>query len=283
MINQYRGEFHLAKMCKVLGVSRSGYYLWETRPECVSQAVNKRILDEIIHVYESSRRTYGSRKVAKALKRKGVKCSRNRIARIMKDNDMYSVRTRKYKATTNSKHNLPVAENLLADLKNSIETPHQAIVADITYIPTDEGWLYLASVMDFHSKHLEGWAMGDRMTKELVMHALEMAVTRSGQLTGALHHSDRGSQYASLDYQQVLTDNKMICSMSRKGNCYDNAWAESFNATIKMECVYLNHFNTRQEARQCLFEYIEVFYNRYRLHSAIGYLPPEEYEKGRVA
>src|SRR5450756_966319 len=201
----------------------------------------------------------------------------------MKDNDMYSVRTRKYKATTNSKHNLPVAENLLADLKNSIETPHQAIVADITYIPTDEGWLYLASVMDCHSKHLEGWAMGDRMTKELVMHALEMAVTRSGQLTGALHHSDRGSQYASLDYQQVLTDNKMICSMSRKGNCYDNAWAESFNATIKMECVYLNHFNTRQEARQCLFEYIEVFYNRYRLHSAIGYLPPEEYEKGRVA
>lgn len=283
MIHRYRGEFHLARMCKVLGVSRSGYYSWETRPASPLREENMRLLDNIITVYKASRKVYGSRKVAKALARKGVHCSRNRVARIMKEHNLSSVRIRKYKATTNSKHNLPVAENLLAVVKPSIQTPRQAVVSDITYIATDEGWLYLAAVMDMNSKHIVGWAMSDRMTKELTIRALMMAIHRGGYSDGVLHHSDRGSQYASLDYQRILAEHHMVCSMSRKGNCYDNAWAESFNATVKMECVYLNHFKTRLEAHQTLFEYIEVFYNRYRIHSALGYLTPEEYEKGRAA
>jgi len=283
MIHRYRGEFHLAKMCTVLGVSRSGYYSWETRPVSPLHEENKRLLDHVIDVYEKSRKVYGSRKVTRALGRKGIHCSRNRVARIMKEQGLRSLRTRKYKATTNSKHNLPVAENLLAVMKPHINAPHQAVVSDITYIPTDEGWLYLAAVMDKHSKYIVGWAMSDRMTKELAIRALVMAINRGGYSAGVLHHSDRGSQYASHDYQRILADNQMICSMSRKGNCYDNAWAESFNATVKLECVYLNHFKTRLEAHQTLFEYIEVFYNRYRIHSTIGYLPPEEYEKRRAA
>ncbi len=283
MIHRYRGEFHLAKMCKVLGVSRSGYYSWNTRPVSPVHEERKRLLDGIIDVYEKSRMVYGSRKVAKALDRKGIHCSRNRVARIMREQGLRSLRIRKYKATTNSKHNLPVAENLLAVMKPNILAPRQAVVSDITYIPTDEGWLYLAAVMDMNSKHLVGWAMSDRITKELTIRALLMAISRGAIIEGTLHHSDRGSQYASLDYQRILTENHMICSMSRKGNCYDNAWAESFNATVKMECVYLHHFKTRLEAHQTLFEYIEVFYNRYRIHSALGYLTPEEYEKGRTA
>ncbi len=283
MIHRYRGEFHLAKMCLVLGVSRSGYYSWETRPISPLHEENNRLLDHVIDVYEKSRKVYGSRKVTRALDRKGIHCSRNRVARIMKEQGLRSLRTRKYKATTNSKHNLPVAENLLAISKSNINAPRQAIVSDITYIPTDEGWLYLAAVMDMNSKRLVGWSMSDRMTKELAIRALVMAISRGGYSAGVLHHSDRGSQYASHDYQRTLADNQLICSMSRKGNCYDNAWAESFNATVKLECVYLNHFKTRLEAHQTLFEYIEVFYNRYRIHSAIGYLPPEEYEKRRTA
>lgn len=166
-------------MCKVLGVSRSGYYAWESRPECPHKQENKRLLDNIIKEYKASRNVYGSRKVTRALARKGIHCSRNRVARIMKENNISSIRIRKYKATTNSKHNLPVAENLLADMKSSIVAPRQAVVSDITYIPTDEGWLYLASVLDFSAKTAVGWAMSDRMTKELAIRALRMAISRA--------------------------------------------------------------------------------------------------------
>jgi len=278
MIQYYQGIFHLAKMCVVLGVSRSGYYAWVKRPKSLQEQENEQLLTKIMDIFQTSRRVFGSRKITRALRRKGQSYSRNRIARLMTENNLKSIRIRKYKATTNSKHNFPVAENLLAEAKAAITAPNQAVVSDITYVPTDEGWLYLASVMDFRSKRLKGWAMGERMTRDLTIQALKMALNRIPDAAGMLHHSDRGSQYASNEYRKLLADNQILCSMSRKGNCYDNAWAESFNASVKMECIYPVHYKTRLEARQSLFEYIEVFYNRYRLHSSIDYLTPEEYE-----
>jgi putative transposase len=278
MIHHYQGKFHLAKMCVVLGVSRSGYYAWAKRPKSLQAQENEQLLNQIMTIYQKSRRVYGSRKVTKALHRKGQVCGRNRVAKLMTENNLKSIRIRKYKATTNSKHNFPIAENLLAEAKAAIAAPNQAVVSDITYVPTDEGWLYLASVMDFQSKRLKGWAMGERMTRDLTIQAMRMALTRIPDAAGMIHHSDQGSQYASNEYRKLLADNQMLCSMSRKGNCYDNAWAESFNASVKMECIFPVHYKTRQEARQSLFEYIEIFYNRYRLHSSIDYLTPEEYE-----
>lgn len=279
MIRHYQKQFHLAKMCAVLGVSRSGYYAWVKRPKSRQAQENEQLLGKILEIYQKSGRVYGSRKVTKALHKEDQACGRNRVAKLMTENNLKSIRVRKYKATTNSKHSFPVAENLLAEAKATITAPNQAVVSDITYVPTDEGWLYLAAVMDFQSKRLKGWAMSERMTRDLTIQAMRMALTRIPDTAGMIHHSDRGSQYASNEYRKLLADNHMLCSMSRKGNCYDNAWAESFNASVKMECIYPVHYKTRQEARQSLFEYMEIFYNRYRLHSSLDYLTPEEYEQ----
>lgn len=264
-------------MCSVMGVSRSGYYKWLTRPESEQERQHKEWKDQIKEVYDKSRQLYGSPKVTRRLKQTGVAISERTVSRIMKDNGLRSRTVKKYKATTNSKHALPVQENVM-NQEFTATQPNEKWVTDITYIWTLEGWLYLASVMDLYSRKIVGWHMSDRMTKELVIKALEQAFIRQRSGEGLLHHSDRGSQYASLDYQKKLQIYKMIGSMSRKGNCYDNACIESFHSVLKKELIYLNKYETREEAAASIFEYIEVFYNNERIHSSIGYHSPSDFE-----
>lgn len=221
--------------------------------------------------------SYGSPRITKALNKQGVKCGKNRVARLMRDNGIFSKTKRKYKATTNSKHNYPVAENIINQEFNA-EHPNQIWVADITYIPTDEGWLYLAAIEDLFHRKIVGWSMDSTMTRHLTLSALRQAVRRYKPAPGLIHHSDRGSQYASHEYRKALRNYQFVASMSRKGNCYDNACMESFFGTLKTELVYGNRFKTRAEARQAIFEYIEIFYNRIRLHSSLDYMSPLEYE-----
>jgi len=262
----------------VMEVSRSGYYAWIKRPESSRKIQDRELVKEIRKVHKISRGTYGSPRITRALKKKGIVCGKNRVARLMHDNGITGKTKRKYKATTNSKHNYPVAENLINQNFN-IDRPNQIWAADITYIPTDEGWLYLAAIEDLFQRKIVGWAMNSTMTRQLTLDALRQAVKRYRPPAGLIHHSDRGSQYASHEYQQALRDYQFITSMSRKGNCYDNACMESFFGTLKLELIYGNRFKTRAEARQAVFEYIEVFYNRIRLHSSLGYMSPLEYEQ----
>ncbi|AQS60349.1 transposase [Desulforamulus ferrireducens] len=269
-------------MCQVFKVSRSGFYAWLKREESSRAKQNKELLKEIHNVYKLSRGTYGSPRVTKALKNQGITCSRNRVARLMRDYGIFAKTKRRYKATTNSKHSYPVAPNLL-NQNFSANQPNQVWVADITYIPTDEGWLYLAAIKDLYNRKIVGWAMDKTMTRQLVLDALNQAVMRYRPLAGLIHHSDRGSQYASYEYQQALRGYGIITSMSRKGNCYDNASMESFFGTIKRELIYGSRYRTRAEARHAIFEYIEVFYNRIRLHSSLGYMSPVEYEQAKNA
>lgn len=263
-------------MCLVLQVSRSGYYAWKKRPISHHQLVDEKILKAIRESYIRSRGLYGVRRVHADVKEQFT-CGKNRIYRLMKANGIHSVRPRKFKATTNSKHSFPVVENLLnQDFQTS--APNTVWISDISYIPTGEGWLYLASVVDLCSKDVVGIAMNRTMTKELVIQALKQAIGREHPSKGLIHHSDRGVQYASYAYQDLLRENGFIPSMSRKGNCYDNACAESFFSTLKNELIHLRRFKTREEAKEAIFDYIEVFYNRQRRHSSLGYLTPLEFK-----
>lgn len=212
----------------------------------------------------------------------GKPYSKNRIARLMRKNGIRAKTKRKFKATTLSKHNRPVAPNLL-DQNFSIDRPNAVWVSDITYVPTGEGWLYLATTLDLFSRKVVGWAMDSHMKTDLVMAALRMAIQRRAIEPGLIHHSDRGVQYASQDFQDLLSSVGMVCSMSRKGNCYDNAVQESWYHTMKTELVYHEHFATRDEALAKIFQYIEVFYNRERLHSSLGYLAPAQFESKHLA
>jgi len=207
----------------------------------------------------------------------GYHCSENRVARVMRDNGIRALQRRKFRVTTDSKHNDHVAPNVL-DRKFSVPVPNRAWVTDITYVWTREGWLYLAVVIDLFNRMVVGWSMGNRITQELALSALRMALWKRKPGRGLLHHSDRGSQYTSKSYQQLLNDHGIVCSMSRKGNCWDNAVAESFFHTIKTELVYHENYKTRNQAKLDIFEWIEVFYNRQRRHSALGYLSPAKYE-----
>lgn len=265
-------------MCQVMEVSRSGYYAWLKRPESNRKRKNKELLKKIRKIYKVSRGTYGSPRITRSLQKQGVTCGKNRVARLMRENGIAAKTKKKYKATTDSKHNYPVAVNIL-NQNFTVGRPNQVWVADITYIPTDEGWLYLAAIEDLFHRKIVGWAMDSTMTRRLVLDALKQAVGRHRPSAGLVHHSDRGSQYASHEYQQALKDYEMVSSMSRKGNCYDNACMESFFGTLKRELIYGNRFRTRAQARQAIFEYIEVFYNRIRLHSALGYMSPVEFEQ----
>ena len=264
-------------MCRLLGVYRSGYYAWKNRAESNRSVSNQELLKDIRRVHKESRRTYGSPRITQKLKKEGISCSKNRVARLMREHGIFAKTKRKYKATTDSRHNHPVADNLVNQCFN-VSEKNRVWVADITYIPTDEGWLYLAAIQDLFNRKIVGWAMDRMMSRHLVLKALNQAKGRECPPEGLIHHSDRGSQYASYDYQQALRDYKMVPSMSRKGNCYDNACIESFFGTIKRELIYGQRFMTRADARQAIFEYIEVFYNRIRLHSALGYMTPVEYE-----
>lgn len=259
-------------MCEALNVSRSGYYAYINRPESKRSQENRKLLSTIIKIHEGTRRIYGAPRITKNLP-EDQKASVGRVARLMRENGIRSKTVRKYKATTNSKHNLPVAENLLSQ-DFTADRPNEKWVSDITYIGTDEGWLYLAGVMDLHGRKLVGWAMDSRMKTELVSAALKQAIGRTGARAGLMVHSDRGVQYASRDYQKLLERHGFICSMSRKGNCYDNAPMESFWGKLKTEWLNDYRFKTRDEAKKAVFEYIELFYNRNRLHSTNGYVPP---------
>jgi putative transposase len=262
-IKDNRPSFRLKKMCQVFSVSRSGYYAWSKRPKSKTRIFNEELIKKIIEIFGNNHRRYGSRRVWFELRLRGTMCSRNRVVRLMNQIDLKSKRSKKFKATTNSKHNLPVAPNLIN--KNFVvEQPDQVWVSDITYIGTSEGWMYLAVVLDLYARQVVGWSMSDRMNKELVLSAIGQAIDRRSPTAGLIFHSDRGSQYASNEVRQLLKKYEISQSMSKKGDCYDNAVAESFFATLKMELVYPDFFKTRDDARSKIFEHIEIFYNRHR-------------------
>jgi putative transposase len=267
----------VAVLCKVLDVSRSGFYASQRRGPSARVLKDEKLAVAIAAAHKVGRGAYGSPRVHKELKADGVAVGRKRIARIMGELGLAGRRRRRFKATTDSKHNLPVAENVL-DRKFEVDAPNVAWVTDITYVWTAEGWLYLAAILDLFSRRVVGFAMSERIDRALVLEALRAAVGRRAPNAGLLHHSDRGSQYASGDYQDALDDLGVVCSMSRKANCWDNAVAESFFATLKTELVYTRRFATRAEAREAIFDFIEVFYNRRRRHSSLGYVSPVEFE-----
>ena len=269
--------FPAAVLCKVLKVSSQRFLRMEQRVPSARSDEDARLRVHIAAIHERSRGTYGSPRVHAELRASGFCVSRKRVARLMRELGLASRRKRRFKATTDSKHNLPVAENVL-DRKFEADAPDIAWATDITYVWTAEGWLYLAAILDLFSRRVVGCAMSDRIDRALVLDALRMAVGRRVPNAGLVHHSDRGSQYASGDYQTALDELGVVCSMSRKGNCWDNAVAESFFATLKTELIYLRRFATRAEAREAIFEFIERFYNHERRHSTIGYLSPVEFE-----
>ncbi len=273
----HRDQFQTSMMCRVLEVSRSGYYAWRSRPESNRETENKALAEKIKTIHKKSRKTYGSPRIHRRLMAEGFRCSRGRVARLMRRHDIRAKSKRKFVVTTDSKHNFPVAENLL-DRQFDVESPNQAWVSDITYIPTGEGWLYLATILDLYSRKIIGWSMDSSVSRQIVLDALEMAVGARKPAKGLIHHSDRGSQYASGDYRKALAEHGMVCSMSRKGDCWDNAVMESFYRSLKIELVHQRNYTTKEEARREIFEYIEVFYNRQRIHSYLGYLSPVDYE-----
>lgn len=234
---------------------------------------NEKLSRKILELFEKKHRIFGSRKITRELSRPDRPVNRKRVARLMKKMGLRSKVCKKYRAATNSSHNLPVAENLL-NREFHAEAPNEKWVSDITYVSTDEGWLYLAGIMDLHDRQIVGWAMDSRMKKELCIGALEQAILRRENPKGVLLHSDRGSQYCSAAYQKRMRKNDFICSMSRKGNCWDNAPMESFWGKLKQEWLNDQHFKTRQDAMASIFYYIEVFYNRERLHAGLGYQVP---------
>jgi putative transposase len=277
-VRDHAGVFSVERMCRVLEVSRSGYHRWLHRPESRRRRANRRLLVEIRAIHRGKRRVYGSPRMHRELRKQGIECSRNRVARLMRNYEIRAKQSRRFRpVTTDSRHDLPVAENLL-QREFTASAPNQAWTTDITYIPTREGWLYLAVVMDLFSRMIVGWAMGSDLSRHLPIRALQMALARRRPPRGLLHHSDRGSQYASNDYQALLKVNGIVCSMSRKGECYDNAPMESFFHTLKTEQVHHEDYATRAAAQSDVFEYIEVFYNRQRLHSFLDYRTPAEFE-----
>jgi transposase InsO family protein len=274
---EHEGEFGIMRMCRVLGVSRSGYYAWRSRPTCKRRQSNQTLVVQIDQEYRRSRETYGSPRIHAALQRQGVVCGRNRIARLMQVQGMIARKTHKRvpRTTQRNPRALPAPNLLNQDF--SSPAVDRKWVTDITYIDTAEGWLYLAAVMDLFSRQVVGWAMDEHMETSLVEQALQMGMLRRQPSEGLLHHSDQGCQYTSEAYQRALARYQCQVSMSRVGNCFDNAAMESFFKTLKTECA-CQPFPTRALARTAIFEYIEGWYNRQRLHSSLGYLSPMEFE-----
>ena len=276
-IREHARQFQIEVMCRVLKVSRSGYYGWVQRPQSIRAAQNRRLLAHIKAVHGWSRRTYGRRRVHVQLRREGVICSRNRVGRLMRQEGIRGRRKRSFKVTTHSKHSFPVAPNHLGR-DFCAQGPDQVWVSDITYLRTRQGWEYLATVMDLYSRRIVGWSMQPTLERSLTLSALQMAISQRQPAPGLIHHSDRGSQYACGHYQAVLRRHGIIPSMSRKGDVWDNAPKESFYASLKSELVHTWARPTREQARRHVFEYIEVFYNRQRLHSSLGYRSPAAFE-----
>ncbi len=272
-IDGQRGCYPLAAMCQALTVSTSGLATWKRGGQVRTRLADAALLTLIRVIHAESKEAYGWPRVWKELQDRGLPAGKERVRRLMQAHGIRGRHKRRYKATTDSNHDLPVAPNRL-DRQFETTRPDQAWTADITYIPTHEGWLYLAVVMDLYTRMIVGWAMDARMTRELVIRALRMAYFRRKPGAGLMHHSDRGSQYCSHDYQALLADYGMVASMSRKGNCWDNAPMESFFNSLKNERVFHESYLTREHAKRDLFDYIEVFYNRSRRHSALSYQSP---------
>jgi transposase InsO family protein len=272
--------FRVTVMCRILDVSRAGFYAWRKRPPSKRQQANENLGNKIRVIHGESRGTYGSPRVHAELKAQGVNCSRKRVERLMRKDGVQARTRERYRVrTTDSAHKYPVADNLLDRKFSQVRETDRVWVGDITYIPTQEGWLYLATVLDLASRRVVGWCMQDTLERRITVNALTMALQGRNPVPGTLlHHSDRGSQYACGDYQELLRGWNITCSMSRKGDCWDNAPAESFNATIKTELIHRVAWETHTQARSAIFEYIEVWYNRRRRHSSIGYASPAEYE-----
>lgn len=274
--------FSLKLMCCVLRVSRSGWYAWRKRPESNRTQQSRLLLENIQAVHKGSRSTYGSPRVHKQLLQEGHRCSRGRVERLMSKYGIRARHRRRFTVTTDSRHDLPVAGNILKR-EFKVDGPDKVWAADITYIPTNEGWLYLAGVLDLCTRRIVGWSMSESLDRTLVLRALQMAYQRRKPAAGLIHHSDRGSQYASDDYRKLLKSYGMRMSMSRKGNCWDNAPMESFFGTLKMELIHLKKYTRRSEARRDIFDYLEVFYNKERIHSSLGYVSPANFEKQLTA
>lgn len=275
-IAAHSGRFAVTDLCRVVGVAPSGYYAWRTRQPSQRQVDNERLVDRIRQAHQASRRTYGSPRITAELRAAGEGCNHKRVERLMRLHGLQATSPRRFVRTTDSQHEQPVADNVL-NQQFEAEAPNRVWTADITYIATAEGWLYLAVVMDLFSRRIVGWAMAEHMLTSLVEDALTMALACRQPTDGLLHHSDRGSQYASQAYRDRLKAAGIQASMSRKGNCYDNAVHESFFGTLKGECAS-ERYPSRAAARTSLFEYIEAWYNRRRRHSALGYLSPEQFE-----
>jgi transposase InsO family protein len=273
-------EFHVTTMCRVLLVSKAGYYAWVKRPPSAHTTADEQLAADIRVVHETSRGTYGSPRVQEELKAQGQRHGRKRIARIMRRQGIRAKTVRRFRRTTDSNHAHPIAPNTLARqfAVAQVAAPNRVWVGDITYLSTRAGWLYLAVVLDLGSRRVIGWAMRHTLEGALTADALTMALAGRQPGPGVLHHTDRGSQYAATDYRALLTAHGMACSMSRVGDCWDNAVAESFFATLKRELADDADWHTRDDARTAVFEYIEVWYNRYRRHSSLGYLSPVAYE-----
>lgn len=258
-------------------VPRSGYYAWAKERKSTRQKENERLVPIVRKAHEKSRGTYGARRIAEEVKSHGSPCGRFKAGTLMRMAGVEAKQKKKFKVTTDSKHTLPVAPNLL-NREFKIKEPDKVYVSDITYIWTHEGWLYLAVIIDLFSRQVVGWSLNSRMSKELIMNALRMAIGRRQPLPGLMLHSDRGSQYCSTKFQKMLKANQMISSMSRKGNCWDNAVAESFFGSLKTERVFFANYMTREAAKRDIVDYIEMFYNSNRRHSYLGYLCPKDYE-----
>ena len=270
------GEHRIAVLCEVLEVSRSGYYAWRQRQlePCARARENVDLLRQIREVFVATDRRYGSPRLAREL---GCPGSRNRIARLMQEANLWARKKSKYRVrTTDSRHGGPIAPNLLPEV--TVTAPDQAWGSDATCVLTGQNWLYVVVVLDLFSRRVVGWSMGAHLDARLMLDALQMAIKRRRPKPGLVVHSDRGAQYASADFRQLLADHGLVASMSRKGNCYDNAFVESFWSSLKYETVYQHRFATRAEAKAALFDYIEIFYNRRRLHSSLGYVSPITFE-----
>lgn len=271
------GEFAITDLCEALQVSRSGYYAWLTAGAGPRHHANAKLIIAVQKIFQMHRENYGSPRITAALRAQGVVCNRKRIERLMRQSGLQARIPRRFRVvTTDSDHEQPIAPNRLPEKK--ITGRDQAWCVDITYVPTAEGWLYLAGVLDLHSRKIVGWAMESHLQTNLVLSALQMAVQQRRPPAGLLHHSDRGVQYASQDYRQALNTFGLQASMSRKANCYDNATMESFWSTLKNELVHRMKYATRTEARRSIFAWIETYYNRVRLHSSLGYKSPVDFE-----
>jgi transposase InsO family protein len=273
-MKEQSGLYRKKIMCRALKVSRSGYYAWRKRMPSKSEIANNKLLESIRDIYQKRRKVYGSPRITDELNDCGIRCGKHRVARIMKENGIRAHIRKKFKRTTDSRHRFQASENLLIQGHKS----EHVWASDITFIPTREGWMYVSAIMDIRSRRIIGLSIKNRLTQELTTDALMQAVKRKRPVKGLIHHSDRGKQYASYAYQKLLKKYGIRSSMNRSGNYYDNAHIESFWGTLKKELVFGQKYQTRKEARLSIFEYIEVFYNRFRKHSALGYKSPEQYD-----